>query len=100
MPTFIYKIQKEEIEFQDIPDGPVKDMFESLQSTIAGKLQSLQCQAHLQKPVIILECEGEEVKLSGFGACCDEFVSIVQNILKLPDGHGIATGTFSYIHES
>jgi hypothetical protein len=105
MPTFIFKIQKQEIEFQNIPDGEVKGMFESLQKTISDQLQSLQCRTHLQKPVIILESDGKKVKLAGFGTCCREFGFTVQQLIKLPNGSMdsdviVTTREMTYTHGS
>jgi hypothetical protein len=82
--TFILKIGKQQTEFDQLAPEELKESFRKLRDTIAEQLGEFRCVAHHREPTIFLQSEGERVRLSGFGTCCEEFARKVQEQIKLP----------------
>ena len=85
MATFIFKMNNEEIGFDGLTHGPIKDLFENLRTTIAHQLQSMQCEIHHLEPVVVLESDGKKVTVAGFGTCCRDFGNTLRDRIKLPE---------------
>lgn len=85
MAKFIFKLDNKEIDFETLPPGPVKELFQKLKKTIAKQLQSLKCEIHHNEPVIVLQASGSRVTLAGYGACCVDFISVINKHIKLPE---------------
>lgn len=50
MVQFMFMINQKKVEFQDIPDGPIKSSFEILKSALADRLGSVSCPTHHRSP--------------------------------------------------
>lgn len=99
MTKFIFKINQKRVEFETLPNGPPKDKFESMKSTIAGQLQSLKCKTHNHEPMVMLGSDDEEVSLQGFGTCCQEFDSTVRALINVPADWKVVTRVMHSIYE-
>jgi len=86
MARFIFKKDNEEIALDNLIPGPLKQSFHNISKTIANQLQSMRCEVHHFEPVVILKSHEENVTVSGFAVCCDEFASKVRNLINLPTG--------------
>ncbi len=84
MASFTYRKNREEISYDLLPAGPLKEAFQSLRSTITDQIRSLQCEKHQTEPVIVLDSDGTKVWMAGFSTCCKEFATRVKESIKVP----------------
>ena len=85
MATFMFKIDRQQVTMENLPEGPLKQMFVNLKTSIANQLRPLKCKTHRHEPVVMLQSDGGKAKLSGVSTCCTEFGSTVRERLKLPE---------------
>ena len=101
MATFMFNIDRQQVTLENLPDGPLKQMFVNLKTSIANQLRPLKCKAHRHEPVVMLQSDGGKARLSGVSTCCTEFGSTVRDGLKLPEdimGPNVVITTRAFIY--
>jgi hypothetical protein len=93
MARFIFKLKDREVEFDNLPEGPVKEAFDSLQATFSKPLHDFKCSVHHQEPIVVLASDGQKTTFQGFCTCCEEFGSIVAARIPEPYTGGPMTLT-------
>ncbi len=81
MAQFIYKINQERVELQEMPAGLLRNQFEALQGVVSKALGSLQCSIHHREPIIFLGSDAGKAQFQGYGGCCNELGKEVKHHL-------------------
>jgi hypothetical protein len=82
MATYKFKKNQQICQWSELPKGPLKKQFESLKTIIDNQLGPLRCQTHNFEPTIILENDGNHVRIGGLGCCCHELTSKAVELIK------------------
>ena len=82
MAQCIFKVNGNEVELEKIENLLLRQRCERVANAVRGTLRSLRCKTHFQEPVIILQIDGDCIVLSGIGACCRDFTTIVNDVLR------------------
>jgi hypothetical protein len=82
MAIYKFKIDQQSSQWSDSPNGPLKEQFESLKTTIENQLGGLYCHTHNFEPTINLESDGNHVRIGGLGGCCQELTSKAVELIK------------------
>lgn len=82
MAKIIFKLNNRPIELEGLPDRALRDSFSGLRDAILARLSGLSCPMHRIEPTVILTSDGQKVALTGFGACCRDFLGDVHKSLE------------------
>jgi hypothetical protein len=93
MALFIFKINQQDYQLVDLPNGPLKNEFEILKETIARQLGSLRCEVHNVEPIVVLQSDGNQVMLGGVSGCCKTMTSNAASLISFP---GMDSGKWTH----
>ena len=82
MATFIFKINQRTVELSDLPKGSLKDLLESFWTIIDNQFGALCCQTHNFKPIITLDNDANQVRISDLNCCCQGLTSKAVELIK------------------
>ena len=86
MANIIFKIEGREVDFDQIPNGPTKNILDAFKKAVVDQLESAECKIHHREPIITMYAEDDQFEGFGFGlgSCCPEFGNVVRSLITLP----------------
>ena len=86
MADIIFKVEGREVDFNQIPNGPTKDILGAFKKAVADQLESVECKVHHREPIITMYADDDQFEGFGFGlgTCCPGFGTVVRSLITLP----------------
>jgi hypothetical protein len=93
MATFVFHIDGEKLEFDDIRDGAIKSLIAEVKSVIDSQLKSQQCRVHHLGPAVALFSQNGQFSGYTLGTCCKTFGELIASLVevRIPGNDSAAT---------
>jgi len=72
MTNFVYKLNGNVVKPNELTDAVLRGKFDQMRSKISDALGSRRCPVHDLEPILFLESDGSNVRVTGFTSCCKQ----------------------------